>query len=282
MPDTFSRLIVLCFPRMEGNVEAAAAAFTHRKGRSRQFILEKSGKHLPALPRPSTADELEKLAGGISHDLRASLRAMHGFAQLLLENCGEKLGLEGQDYLRRIGASAQRAGRLAQDILALSQIGRARLRLEPVDVQILLWHLLETGPVFEAPRVEVQLQSSLPVVRGDKSVLHFCIVRLLDRLAELVARDTVLRVRVWSEQNGASVRLWFAGDSIDVPGKTQERISGVLQDAVRTSEGPELGLAIVREAARQMGGKLGAAFDAGHNSGFWLELQSQRAVTGDG
>jgi light-regulated signal transduction histidine kinase (bacteriophytochrome) len=78
--------------------------------------------------------ELESFSYSVSHDLRAPLRAIDGFAAILSDESGNKLDEQGKDYLRRIRVAAQHMGKLIDNMLQLARIGRARLRKERVDV----------------------------------------------------------------------------------------------------------------------------------------------------
>src|SRR5829696_8016373 len=77
--------------------------------------------------------ELEAFSYSVSHDLRAPLRSIDGFSQILLEDYSGELDEEGRDYLGRVRAASQRMGRLIDDLLGLSRVTRSALRREPVD-----------------------------------------------------------------------------------------------------------------------------------------------------
>src|SRR5206468_5396337 len=78
--------------------------------------------------------ELEAFSYSVSHDLRAPLRSIDGFSQALLEDCGEALGVDGQEHLRRIRSAAQHMGQLIDDLLKLARVTRADLNFETIDL----------------------------------------------------------------------------------------------------------------------------------------------------
>lgn len=90
--------------------------------------------------------ELEARSYSVSHDLRAPLRSIDGFSPLLLEECAETLNSKGQDYLKRVRTSAQRMGKLIDDLLQLSRVGRAAIHRDQIDLSAI------ANPVVEELR----------------------------------------------------------------------------------------------------------------------------------
>jgi two-component system, NtrC family, sensor kinase len=114
--------------------------------------------------------ELEAFSYSVSHDLRSPLRAMDGFSHALLEDYGDRFDERGRDYLRRVRGGAKRMGELIEDLLQLSQIGRADLHREPVDLSEIVGTVCEDRSRNEperkvtftiAPRVGVQADGRL-------------------------------------------------------------------------------------------------------------------------
>src|SRR5581483_10745660 len=85
-----------------------------------------------------TVAELEAFSYSVSHDMRAPLRAMQGYAECVLESYGEQLGEEGRGYVERIARAGKRLDHLVQDILTYSRLTRSQLTLRPVDLERLV------------------------------------------------------------------------------------------------------------------------------------------------
>jgi signal transduction histidine kinase len=150
-----------------------------------------------------TISDLEDFSHSITHDLRAPLRAIRSFAQILGEECLVCGRPRAQEYVQRITNAAGRMDKLIQDVLQYSRLARSELRLGPVDVQALLRGIIETYPSFQSPQVEIQIEGTLPRVLGNEAALTQCFSNLLDNAIKFVAPGTRPRVRVWAEAGGS-------------------------------------------------------------------------------
>ena len=118
-----------------------------------------------------TISDLEDFSHSITHDLRAPLRAIRSFAQILGEECLACGRPAAQEHIQRITSAAARMDKLILDVLQYSRLARSELRLAPVDVQELLRGIIETYPAFQPPQVEIQIQGPLPRVLGERGRL---------------------------------------------------------------------------------------------------------------
>ncbi len=109
-------------------------------------------------------EELERYSYSISHDMRAPLRTMHGFSQILLEECASGLSDEHQGYLRKIANGATRLDRLIQDVLSYSLVSRSKFKVQPINLDSLARDIIEQYPGFQMPAADVQIDGSLPRV----------------------------------------------------------------------------------------------------------------------
>jgi len=150
-----------------------------------------------------TISDLEDFSHSITHDLRAPLRAIRSFAQILGEECLVCGRSRAQEHIQRITNAAARMDKLIQDVLQYSRLARSELRLEPVDVQTLLRGIIESYPAFQPPQVEIEIQGTLPRVLGNEAALTQCFSNLLGNSIKFVAPGTRPRVRVWAEPGGS-------------------------------------------------------------------------------
>jgi signal transduction histidine kinase len=150
-----------------------------------------------------TISDLEDFSHSITHDLRAPLRAIRAFAQILGEECLVCGRPQAQEHIQRITNAAGRMDKLIQDVLQYSRLARSELRLGPVDVQALLRGIIETYPSFQPPQVEIQIEGTLPRVLGNEAALTQCFSNLLGNAVKFVAPGRRAQVRVWAEASGS-------------------------------------------------------------------------------
>ena len=221
--------------------------------------------------------ELEAFSYSVAHDLRAPLRAIHGYAEVLREECREHISVKSRRILELIMGAAHRMDGLIQDVLALSRLTRADLKLEPVNLQQLLRGILDSCAAFQAPLAEIHTQPPFPAMMGNPIALTQCVSNLLSNAVKFVAPGVVPRVDIWAGQKEGFVRLWFADNGIGIAAQHQPKIFGIFQRVSNAYEGTGLGLAIVSRATLRMGGKVGVESELGKGSRFWLELPAPSA-----
>lgn len=228
-----------------------------------------------------TVGELESFSYSISHDLRAPLRAMQSFALILSQECGDQVGPQGQDYIRRITTAAERMDRLIRDVLNYSRVARAEPTLTRVQLDKLIREVIESYPPFQPPKAKVQLKGPLPTVMANEGVLTQCVSNLLGNAVKFVAPGTIPAVEIWCEPAAPGwVRLSFKDNGIGIEARLHEKVFGMFERLSTTYEGTGIGLAIVKKGIERMGGKVGLISAPGQGSTFWLELQL--AKNGDG
>lgn len=218
--------------------------------------------------------ELQQLSYAITHDMRAPLRAMGAFGQLLLDEVEETgISAEAQDYCRRIVTAATRLDKLIQDALNYSKAVLQELPMAPVGLDILLRELIETYPNLHRDRADIHIEGNLPVVLGNESLLTQCFSNLLGNAVKFVLPGARPCVRVRSEARGHMARIWVEDNGIGIAKEAQSRLFGMFEKLDREYEGTGVGLAIVRKVTERMGGKVGVDSDAGCGSRFWVELR---------
>jgi PAS domain S-box-containing protein len=223
--------------------------------------------------------ELEHVSYAITHDMRAPLRAMANFAQILLEEAAtHQLPAEAQDYCRRIMTGANRLDTLIREALHYTRTVLQRLPMRPVDLDKLVRELIETYPNLHPEKADIRIEGSLPAVQGNESLLTQCFSNLLGNAVKFVPPGRKAHVRVWADEAAPMARIFVEDNGIGIPRHAQPRLFGMFQKLDNQYEGTGIGLAIVRKVVEQMGGKIGVESEANQGSRFWVELP--RAETG--
>jgi PAS domain S-box-containing protein len=224
----------------------------------------------------TTVSELEAFSYSVSHDMRAPLRAMQGYAKLINEEYADRpLDATAADYLRRISRSALRLDHLIQDVLSYSKVLRAEVPLVPVDLDRLTRDIIETQPSAHRPGTEIRIEGGLPLVLGNDALLTQCIANLLSNALKFVSQGTLPVVRIWAEAAGGGFRVWFADNGIGIAERDHRRIFRMFERVHSDSQyaGTGIGLTIVRKAVERMGAQAGLKSEVGKGSQFWLLLK---------
>ncbi|WP_456432550.1 GAF domain-containing protein [Thermosulfuriphilus sp.] len=220
--------------------------------------------------------ELEAFVYSVSHDLRAPLRAMEGFAQALLEDYGSLLDATGQDYARRIVGAAETMDNLIQDLLNYSRLLRQEIRLRRVDLDEILDQVLEQlTPEIEEKKARVDVQRPLGKILGQPSVIVQIMINLLSNALKFVAPGTVPQIKLWTEDLGIFLKLWVEDNGIGIAPEYQEQIFRIFErlHGVETYPGTGIGLAIVKKGAERLGGQVGVVSRIGQGSQFWVTFR---------
>lgn len=225
-------------------------------------------------------EELEAFSYSVSHDLRAPVRAMQGFARVLVEDYGEKLDEAARDYLDRIVAGACRMDSLIQDLLVYSRLGHTELSLGPISLKQLISEIVrQIAPEINSKNAEISVADDLPEVVANKMALGQAIENLITNGLKFVPEDRQAKVRIEAQTIGKLVRLWIIDNGIGIPDEHHSRIFRVFErlHTADTYPGTGIGLAIVRKGVERMNGHVGLESEVGKGSRFWIELPAATA-----
>jgi len=217
--------------------------------------------------------ELEAFSYSLSHDLRAPLRAIHGFAEIIIED-GAYKSEDALEHLRRIVAAANRMDRLIRDVLSFARFSRSEIELASINVDELATDIIRERPELQPPRATVIIDHPLLSVVGHAASLTQCLTNLLDNAVKFMASGKKARVRVYTEVHEDRVRICVADNGIGIDPEGQKRLFGLFErlNPVQSYQGTGVGLAIVRRAVERMNGKVGVQSAVSLGSTFWIEL----------
>lgn len=212
--------------------------------------------------------ELEAFSYSVSHDLRAPLRHILGFVNLLQKNAGPALSRTSQRFLGNISAAAAQMGQLIDNLLAFSQVGRSPLQRTEIILNELVHETLEDlrGDIRE--RNIVWVIHDLPEVLADRALLRLALVNLISNAVKFTSTRTQARIEIGSVSNEAEDTVLFIRDNgAGFDPRYADKLFGVFQrlHSQFEFEGTGIGLANVQRIILRHGGRVWAegAVDAG-------------------
>jgi signal transduction histidine kinase len=226
-------------------------------------------------------EELEAFGYSISHDLRAPLRAMQGFSQILLDDYSDRLDNDGRRYAGKIVAAATRMDQLIRDLLTYSRVSREQLEPGRVSLSKVVKEAIEQiDAELQSRGAQVKVHEPLPPVVGHEATLSQVVVNLLGNGAKFMPPGRTPELTIRAEPRSGVVRLWVEDNGIGILAEHQERIFRVFERLHAPEEypGTGIGLAIVRKGVERMGGKVGVESSLGTGSRFWIELPIVRSA----
>jgi PAS domain S-box-containing protein len=222
--------------------------------------------------------ELDAFAYSVAHDLRAPLRAMHGFADAVREDYADALDEAGRDFLTRIIKSAKNMDVLIQDLLAYSRIGRDNLELEALGLKEAVQDSLADLQHEIASR-GASVEVSVPplTVWGHKATLKQVVANLVSNALKFTAPGTAPQIRIWAVARQGKVELCVRDNGIGIAPEHRERIFNVFErlHGSETYPGTGIGLSIVKKGLASMQGDISVESD-GQGSTFQAQFKEYR------
>jgi signal transduction histidine kinase len=225
---------------------------------------------------------MEAFTYTVSHDLKAPLRGMEGFARALGEDYADRLDEAGHRYLGMIRSSARRMGELIDDLLRYSRLERREMRRERVPLQRLLETLCEErDEEIRARGLTVRMELAEEAVEAEREGLREALANLVENAVKF-SRDGGGTITIGARREGDEAILSVADTGIGFDMKYHDRIFRIFERLHRQEEyaGTGVGLAIVRKVAERHGGRAWAQSEPGKGSTFYLALPAGAGGTG--
>ena len=221
-----------------------------------------------------TIGELEAFSYSISHDMRAPLRAMHSYAQLLQTEHATGLDPEARRYLERINVNAARLELLVRDVLAYSRVAKEHIDTKPVDLDRFVRDLVSHASGIEVGQGSVEVRGTLPSVLAHEAYLSQILTNLVGNAFKFTAPGVTPRVEISGEELDGLVKISVRDNGIGIDPSDFERIFQIFGRVHHADsyDGTGIGLAIVKKAVQRMGGELGVHSTVGGGSTFWFTL----------
>jgi signal transduction histidine kinase len=224
------------------------------------------------------ARELEAFTYTVSHDLKAPLRGVEGFARALLEDYGAQVDGPGRHYLEMIQTAAIRMGELIDDLLRYSRLERRELKREQVPVLPLLARILEELETdIRARGITVRTELAVEALDAEREGLREALANLVGNAVKFSPERGGL-ISIESRRDGDTVILSVADTGIGFDMKYHDRIFGIFERLHRQEDypGTGVGLAIVGKVAERHGGRAWAVSEPGKGSTFYRALPARR------
>lgn len=260
-------------PQPDGTMYATARDVTERK-RAEEHI-QRVNAELEAANK-----ELEAFSYSISHDLRAPLRAIVGFSQMLLEDHGPVLPPDAQRCLQIVQANTQQMGQLVDDLLAFSRLSRQPLKTQRVAPGDLVRHVLEDlRDQRDGRPVEVTI-GELPPCQADPALLKQVFVNLLGNALKYTRGRDPARIEVGARPNGPqpdSAVYFIKDNGAGFDMQYADKLFGVFQRLHHAEdyEGTGVGLAIVQRIVHRHGGRIWAEAQIDRGAAFYFTLEGE-------
>jgi PAS domain S-box-containing protein len=254
-----------------GVIYATARDITERKHAEQRIDALNVELQARSLALEAANRELESFSYSVSHDLRAPLRHVDGYARMLMEDAGERLQPEDRRYLTTITDSVRRMGALIDDLLALSRFGRKPLDKQPVDMAALARDSLRD---LAPPLPEIRI-GALPVAEGDPALLRQVWSNLLSNAIKYSApRGAQARVEVDGEAVDGVLRYRVRDNGVGFDMRHAGKLFGVFQrlHGEDRFEGTGVGLAIVQRVVHRHGGEVRADAQPDRGATFTFDL----------
>ncbi|MFT3808113.1 ATP-binding protein [Arenimonas sp.] len=258
-------------PRADGLMYATARDVTEKRLAEQRIVALNRDLEARQIELEAANRDLEAFSYSVSHDLRAPLRHVHGYARMLSEDAGERLDGDLRRYVDAIGASAERMGRLIDDLLSLSRLGRKPLEKQRIDMRAMVEEVIAE---LRADRSRFVV-GDLPAAAGDPVLLRQLWTNLLSNAVKYSEpRGDAARIEVEATTHAGSIAYRVRDNGVGFDMRYADKLFGVFQrlHAQDRFEGTGVGLAISQRVVHRHGGNIRAKAQPGLGAEFEFDL----------
>jgi len=220
--------------------------------------------------------ELERFSYSVSHDLRAPLRAINGYALALFEDHAARLDDEGKRLLAVIRDSAKLGGELIDGLLNFSRVGRQALARTAVDLTALAEGVVAELRQAQGPVAVDVVLTPLPSASGDAALLRNVLINLIGNAFKFSANRAHPKVEIGAEQNGSEVAYYVKDNGVGFDMQYADKLFGVFHRLHRPDEfeGTGVGLALAQRIIQRHGGRIWAEGKVNEGATFRFTLMA--------
>jgi PAS domain S-box-containing protein len=242
--------------------------------------LKKYREHLEELVREhtikleATNKELEAFSYSASHDLRAPLRSIDGFSQALMEDCEDKLDIQGKDYLMRIRAATRRMADLIEDLLQLSRLTRTEMNIEKINLTRIVLSVIDELQKSQPQRhVEIKIADGLEDI-ADSRLMRITLDNLLGNAWKFTQKQTKAIIEFGCTEEGGRKVYFIRDNGAGFDMAYVDKLFAPFQRLHTEEEfpGTGIGLALVRRIIHRHGGKVWTEGQTGKGATFYFSL----------
>ena len=221
-----------------------------------------------------TNRELEAFSYSVSHDLRAPIRHIGGFVELLQKHCLEQLDARGIHYLQTIHLAAKQAGDLVDDLLEFARMGRAEIALRQVDMALVVSDCRKKVVAAAGGRAVEWSIGRLPTVQADASMMSLVVENLLSNAMKYTRKQLSPKIEVGYTESDSDLTFFVKDNGVGFDMKHVHKLFGVFQRLHRSEEfeGTGIGLANVKRIIQRHGGQTRAEGILGEGATFYFTL----------
>lgn len=265
-----------------GTMFSVAAAFLSWSIETRRDYLQKEVNHRTEELREKNKEllhrnqEVENFIHIISHDLKAPIVSIQGFASIILDEVGDKLQGTILDYFNRIQANARHMNELIMDLLEFSRVGRVEEEKESVDTEQLLREIIAAlRPEIEKRHIDVVMSGHYPSLWGSRKRLSQVLTNLVQNAVKYMGTPAQPRIEIGCRDEGSGnsqCTLWVKDNGFGIKKEFHQKIFEIFQRAPTPQkiEGTGIGLSIVKKIVEYNGGKTWVESEEGKGSQFFV------------
>jgi signal transduction histidine kinase len=227
-----------------------------------------------AIELEESVSELENFSYTLSHDLRAPLRAIDGYANILLEEKSPQMDADELRYVRQMAANARQMGRLLDDLLAFIRLGRRKLDRQPTNLAELTQQVVEKLQPQLAGRTIQIVIGELPTWQVDSFLFHQMLRELLANAIQFTQDNPVAKIEIGSQLSAHGQTCFVRDNGIGFDMSYATHLFQVFHrlHASNSAENTGVGLALAQRVIKQHGGRIWAESAPGQGATFYFTI----------
>jgi signal transduction histidine kinase len=222
-------------------------------------------------------EDLEAFIQAMSHDLRASVRAVTMFSEAIMQSEGQAISEQGKQDIERIRLAAQEMRELIDSLLNFSRLGRGEVRYEPIDLRAYIETCLRNlHAEIRNRKAQIQVKGKPRTVQADPTLLKIALTNLLSNAIKFVPEGVQPEITVSASVRQDLCRIEVGDNGVGISLEDQQRIFMPFVRLYSEERFPGMGLGLpsVRKAVELMGGRVGVRSKPGEGSTFWIEFSA--------